>query len=80
MKWFYSRKRWVQIALLLIPVVNWIVEICIRWSNLVHKGGFLRLCMAILVLPAGIPIGWLDCIWVFLFRRITLEGRPKKKR
>ena len=49
MKWFNSQSRLVQIILLLIPGVNWIVEIIVRWSAFLHKGTALRLIIALVV-------------------------------
>lgn len=34
--WFNKQSRLVQILLLLIPGVNWVVEILIRWSAFLH--------------------------------------------
>ena len=74
MTWFNRQSRLVQLLLLLIPVVNWIVEIVVRWSTFVKKGGFIRLIVCILVtIPSGIVIGWLDCIWVLLFKKLFLQ-------
>lgn len=33
MTWFNKQSRIVQLILLLIPVVNWIVELVVRWST-----------------------------------------------
>ena len=38
-KWFEKQSRLVQIILLLIPVVNWVVEILVRWE---HSSFFAR--------------------------------------
>ncbi|MCQ2772043.1 MAG: hypothetical protein MJ238_02035 [Bacilli bacterium] len=46
MKTFNSWPRIVQIILLLIPGVNWITEIIVRWSAFGHKKGFIRLLIA----------------------------------
>ena len=39
MTWFNKQSRLVQIILLLIPFVNWAVEIIVRWSTYMKKGG-----------------------------------------
>ncbi len=31
-KWFYDQSLLVKLILLLIPGVNWVVEIIVRWS------------------------------------------------
>lgn len=72
--WFHKQSKLVQIILLLIPVVNYIVEILVRWSAFLRKGGALRLIICILVtIPSGIIIGWLDMIWILLFNRLLAE-------
>lgn len=73
-KWFHSQNKLIQVILLLIPVVNWIVEILVRWSAVLKKGGVLRIVVAIIVtIPSGVVIGWLDAIWTLLFNKLVLE-------
>ena len=73
-KWFHSQSRLIQAILLLIPVVNWIVEILVRWSAVLKKGGVVRIVVAIIVtLPSGVIVGWLDAIWTLLFNKLVLE-------
>lgn len=67
-KWFYSQNLLVQLILLLIPGVNWVVEILIRWSAYLSRPRLLTLVFAILVtIPSGIAIGLLDFVWLLLF-------------
>ena len=74
MTWFNRQSRIVQLILLLIPVVNWIVEIVVRWSTFLKKGGLIRLIVCLLVtIPSGIAFGWLDFIWVLLFKKLFLQ-------
>ncbi len=74
MTWFNKQSRLVQILLLLIPVVNWITEIVVRWSTYLKKGGLLRLIICVLVtIPSGIAFGWIDLIWVLLFKKFFLQ-------
>ncbi len=72
MKWFNNQSRLVQIVLLLIPFVNWVVEIYVRWTTFVEKKGLLHLLAAILVTFFGIFIGWLDIVWCLLFNHLFL--------
>lgn len=51
--WFNKQSRLVQILLLLIPGVNWVVEILIRWSAFLHTKSLVTLLFAILVTFAG---------------------------
>jgi len=74
MTWFNKQSRLVQILLLLIPVVNWITEIVVRWSTYLKKGGLIRLVICILVtIPSGIAFGWIDLVWVLLFKKFFLQ-------
>ena len=74
MTWFNKQNRLVQIILLLIPGVNWVTEILVRWSTFAKQGGILRLIICILVtIPSGIVFGWLDLIWVLLFKKLFLQ-------
>jgi phage-related protein len=75
-KWFHSQSKLLQVLLLIIPVVNWIVEIVVRWSAFLgsKKHDLLRLLVCIIVtIPSGVFIGWLDAIWTLLFNRLILE-------
>ncbi len=73
-KWFHSQSKLIQAILLLIPGVNWIVEILVRWSAVLRKGGILSIVVAIIVtIPSGIIIGWLDAIWTLLFNKLLFE-------
>ena len=73
-KWFHSQSKLIQVILLLIPVVNWIMEILVRWSVFARKGGIIRLIVCIIVtIPSGIVIGWLDAIWTLLFNKLLME-------
>ncbi len=71
-KWFNSQSRLVQIILLLIPFVNWIVEILVRWSAFLTTKSILQLLAAIVVTFGGLFIGWLDVIWCLLFKHMIL--------
>lgn len=70
-KWFEKQSRLVQILLLLIPVVNWFVEVLVRWSHALRKGSLIKYLIAILVtLPIGVVVGWLDMLWCLLFKHL----------
>ena len=71
---FHKLHKLVQVLLLLIPFVNYITEILVRWSAFLKKGGVLRLIVCIIVtIPTGIIIGWLDAIWTLLFNKLLCE-------
>ena len=72
-KWFNKQSRLVQIILLLIPGINWIVELLVRWSLALRKKDALYIIVAILVtIPLGIAFGWLDLVWILLFNHLIL--------
>ncbi len=72
-KWFKKQSRLVQILLLLIPGLNWVVEVLVRWDHAIKKQSLFKILIAILVtIPSGIIIGWLDCIWCLLFKHLFL--------
>ncbi len=66
-KWFYKQGILMQVILLLIPVVNWFVEILVRWSAWMKTKNLITLVVAIVVTFGGAIIGWLDIIWLLLF-------------
>ena len=71
MKWFNSLPRLVQIILLLIPGVNWVVELIVRWSVVgARKNKVFHLVIALLVTVFGLIFGWLDLIWCLLFKHL----------
>ena len=73
MTWFNKQSRLVQIILLLIPGVNWITEILVRWSTYLKKRGTVRLIISIIVTIFGLVFGWIDLVWVLLFKKLLLQ-------
>ena len=71
-KAFNKQSRLVQIILLLIPGVNWITELLVRWSVALRTKGILHIVIAILVTVGGLAFGWLDLVWVLLFGHLIL--------
>lgn len=69
-KWFEKQCRLVQIILLLIPVVNWIVEVLVRWDHALKEGSLFKIIIALVVTIFGLFIGWLDCLWCLLFKHL----------
>lgn len=75
MKWFKSLSRGVQIIILIIPLINWIIELIIRWSQFATKGKTKFLLMAIIAtLPTSVALGWIDAIWLLANKRITVNS------
>ena len=74
MTWFNKQNRLVQLLLLLIPGVNWLTEILVRWTTWSKKGGLIRLIICLLVtFPTGVAFGLLDFVWVLLFKKLFLQ-------
>ena len=69
-KKFQKLPRLYQVLLLLIPVVNWITEIVVRVSACLEKPNLFNVLGAVLALVFGLIVGWLDLIWVLLFKRL----------
>ena len=69
-KWFEKQSRLVQILLLLIPGVNWVVEVLVRWSHALRKGSLVKYLIAIFVTVFGIVVGGVDVIWCLLFKHL----------
>ena len=69
-KWFESQNRLVQLIILLIPGINWIVEIGVRWSHALRKDSLFKYLIAILVTFFGLVFGWLDLVWCLLFKHL----------
>ena len=65
-KWFYQQGLLVQLLLLLIPGVNWIVEIGVRFSAYFRRKSLLTLIFAVITIPAGMIFGWVDIICLLL--------------
>ncbi|HIR38846.1 MAG TPA: hypothetical protein IAB90_00530 [Candidatus Coproplasma stercoripullorum] len=73
MTWFNKLPRLVQIILLIIPGVNWVVEIIVRWGTFFKKGGAVRLIICLVVTIFGIVIGWLDAIWCLFTKHLLFQ-------
>jgi hypothetical protein len=69
-KKFQKLPRLVQLLLLLIPGVNWITEILVRVSTLFERPDLHNVIGAIIVILFGLPLGWIDFIWVLLFKHL----------
>lgn len=70
-KKFQKLPRIVQFLLLLIPGVNWIVEIVVRTSALFEKPSGRNIFGFILALVVGFAFGWVDLVWVILFKHLV---------
>lgn len=71
-KWFNKQSRLVQILLLLIPFVNWVVELLVRWSVALRTKNIIHVVIAVLIIIVGMPFGWLDLVWILIFNHMLL--------
>ncbi len=72
-KWFEKQSKLAQVLLLIIPGVNWVVEVLVRWDHALKTKSLLKILIAIVVtIPSGIVIGWLDALWCVLFGHMLL--------
>jgi hypothetical protein len=72
-KWFEKQSRLIQIILLIIPGVNYVVELLVRWDHFLQKKSLVSLVMAIIAtVGGGLFLGYLDLIWCLLFKRLFL--------
>jgi len=71
-KWFNKQSRLVQIILLLIPGVNWVTEVLVRWSKALRTKGLIDVVLAVVVTVFGIVFGWVDLVWCLLFKHLLL--------
>ena len=71
-KKFQKLSRLVQVLLLLIPVVNWVTEIVVRVSAFLEKSDLRNFLGLILGVVFGFFFGWVDLIWVLLFKHLFL--------
>ena len=72
-KWYNSQDRLIKILLLLIPFVNWVVEVIIRWNSYLEKQDGVRLIVALCVSVFGLVFGWVDLVWLLLFDKLLLQ-------
>ena len=71
--WLYKQSTLVKVLLLLIPFINWIVELALRWTEFKKKGEVIRLVAAILAIPFGIVMGWIDLVCILLTNKVALD-------
>ena len=72
-KWFKKQGRLVRILLLIIPGLNYVVEILLRASIYLRSKSLVSLVIAIIaIIPSGIALGIIDAIWTLLFDDVLL--------
>lgn len=71
-KWFQSQDRLIKIILLVIPFVNWIVEVLVRVSAIVRKPTQLNLIGLIVFIFGGWILGFIDLVFVIIQDKLLL--------
>ena len=72
-KWYNKQSRLIQIILFIIPVVNWFVEVLVRWSLALRTKNLVHIIMAVIAtLGGGLILAYLDIIWILLFNQLFL--------
>ena len=73
-KKFFGLPRLVQILILLIPLVNWVVELIIRWSAVIEKPSIKHIVVAILftIFGWGYVLRIVDILWVLFTKHFFL--------
>ena len=69
---FKELSKVVQVILLLLPIVNWVVEIFVRVSAVMRKKDELTVIGVVLavILPFW---GWIDLVWVLFNGELCLQ-------
>ena len=70
-KWFDKQSRLIQLILLLIPFVNWVVEILVRLSALLTKTSGKNILGVICAIFIPVFWGWVDLVCVLLFNHLA---------
>ena len=71
---FMGLSKLIRILLLIIPGVNWIAELILRWSILLEKKDRDNgtLLVAVLTLFFGMFLGFVDAIFTYLYNKLAL--------
>jgi hypothetical protein len=71
--WFYKQNLLVKVILLLIPVVNWIVEILVRASILLKKNTLTNIIgLVLFIIPWGAILSWVDLVMILLGNKLII--------
>ncbi len=73
-KWFAKQNLLIKIILLIIPVVNWVVELLVRWSAFLRKSSGVHLVMALVATIFGVfyLLEIIDIVWTLLKGQLFL--------
>lgn len=69
-KSFRDLPKLVRILLLLIPILNWITEVVIRWNHAKREGTNFYLVLAIIYTFFGQILGFVDLIYNIVYDKL----------
>lgn len=73
-KKFHEFDKIIQIILLVIPFVNWVTEMILRWDEFLSKKETVQLvCALVATFFFGNILGWIDAIYFALNDKLLLE-------
>jgi hypothetical protein len=71
-KWFEKQSLLVKVILMIIPVVNWVLEVLVRASAFLRKNSGVNLIGLILGIVGNVIWGWVDLIVLILTGNLFL--------
>ncbi len=74
-KWFNKQSTLVKVLLLVIPVVNWVVEILVRFSIALRTKDIIHVAIAIIFAVVGVTmvLEIIDLVCLLLTDRLFLS-------
>lgn len=71
-KKFLGLSKVVRVVLLIIPFVNWVTEIIIRWDRALNTKNIVDVVMAIVFTFGGAILGFVDLIYHIFTDKLLL--------
>ena len=71
-KKFLGLSKVVRVVLLIIPFVNWVTEIIIRWDKALNTKNIVDVVMAIVFTFGGVILGFIDLIYHIFTDKLLL--------
>ncbi|MCH5161409.1 MAG: hypothetical protein J1G04_05200 [Clostridiales bacterium] len=68
---FQGLPRILRFILLLIPGLNWVVEVIIRLSAYMNKKTSLLVLVLAIFPPTGVILGWIDCFFTLVSNKLV---------
>lgn len=68
---FQGLPKIIRFILLLIPGLNWVVEIIIRLSAYMNKKTSIIAVVLAIIPPTGVILGWVDCFFTLVSNKLV---------